>query len=63
MFDIKRALSLNKLFKDFHNNEITDFLISSQYQTRDYTASQIIALEGDPLTQIGLLLSGKVSVE
>lgn len=63
MFDIKRALSLNKLFKDFHNKEITDFLISSQYQTRDYAASQIIALEGDPLTQIGLLLSGKVSVE
>ena len=63
MFDIKQALSKNKLFKDFDNKKITDFLVNSLYQNKDYSIGQIIALEGDPLTKIGLILAGQVLVQ
>lgn len=63
MFDIKNALSLNKLFKDFYSIEITDFLVNSHYQTKDYSSGQIIALEGDPLNSLGLILNGSIEIQ
>jgi len=63
MFDIKSALSKNKLLNGFNNQEITDFLISSKYKTRDYQAGQIIAIKGESLTKIGLILIGEVEIQ
>lgn len=63
MFDISNALNINMLFKDLNNQEINYFLISSQYKIADYQAGQIIAIEGDPLTKIGLILEGTLEVQ
>ena len=63
MFDINHALSINRLFKNFTNREINQFLISSQYRTVDYPSGQIIAIEGEPLTEIGLVLDGKIEIQ
>jgi len=54
---------MNILFKDFSNQEINYFLITSQYKIADYQAGQIIAIEGDPLTKIGLILEGTLEVQ
>ena len=63
MFNIQHALNINKLFKDFNNQEINQFLISSQYRTIDYQSGQVIAIEGEPLTEIGLVLDGIVEIQ
>ncbi|MDD3657039.1 MAG: Crp/Fnr family transcriptional regulator [Atribacterota bacterium] len=63
MYDIKHALGLNKLFKDFNNKELINFLINAQYQIKDYSAGQVIALEGDTLTKIGLILGGNTEIQ
>ena len=63
MLDIRNALNMNILFKDFSNQEINYFLITSQYKIADYQAGQIIAIEGDPLTKIGLILGGTLEVQ
>lgn len=63
MFDIEKALKDNILFKDFTNQEINSFLVSSQYRTADYKTGQIIAIEGDPLSGIGLILNGLLEVQ
>lgn len=63
MFDIQHALSLNKLFKDFNNQEVNQFLVYSQFQTKNYLAGQVIAFEGEPLTKIGLILDGIIEVQ
>lgn len=63
MFNIQQALSLNKLFKDFNSQEINRFLVSAQYLTTDYSPEQVIAIEGETLTKIGLILDGKVEVQ
>lgn len=63
MFDIKRTLSKNKLFTNFENQEITDFIISSHSKTYDYQAGQIMAIRGELLTKIGLVLSGEVEIQ
>jgi len=63
MFDMKSALSKNKLFINFNNQEITDFIISSHSKTYDYQIGQIIAIKGEPLTKIGLVLSGEVEIQ
>ena len=63
MFDIQQALSLNKLFKDFNSQEINRFLVSSQYQIMNYSPEQVVAIEGETLTKIGLILDGKVEVQ
>ncbi|HZK11836.1 MAG TPA: Crp/Fnr family transcriptional regulator, partial [Atribacterota bacterium] len=63
MFDMKSALSKNKLFTNFQNQEITDFIISSHSKTYDYQAGQIMAIRDEPLTKIGLVLSGEVEIQ
>ena len=63
MLDLRNALNMNMLFKDLNNQEINHFLISSQYKITDYQAGQIIAIEGDPLTEIGLILEGTLEVQ
>jgi len=63
MFDIQKALKGNTLFKDFTNQEINSFLVSSRYRTADYKAEQIIAIEGDSLSEIGLILNGLLEVQ
>jgi len=63
MFDLRNALNINMLFKDFSNQEINYFLVSSQYKIADYQAGQIIAIEGDSLTKIGLILEGTLEVQ
>jgi len=63
MFDIKSALSKNKLFIHFNDKEITDFIISSHYKIHDYQSGQVIAIKGELLTQIGLILSGEVEIQ
>lgn len=63
MFDIKSALSKNKLFIHFKDKEITDFIISSHYKIHDYQSGQVIAIKGELLTQIGLILSGEVEIQ
>lgn len=63
MFDIQHALCINKLFKSFSNQEISQFLISSKYKIADYQNGQMIALAGDSLTEIGLVLEGKIEIQ
>lgn len=63
MLDLKKALNSNILFKNFSNQEINHFLVSSQYRILSYEAGQIIALEGDPLLGIGLVLEGTLEVQ
>jgi CRP-like cAMP-binding protein len=63
MLDIKKALNANILFRNFSNQEMNNFLISSHYRISGYEAGQIIAIEGDPLTKIGLVLEGTLEVQ
>ena len=63
MFNIQYALSTNKLFKDFTNQEINHFLISSYYRIVNYQPGQVVAIEGEPLTEIGLVLDGAIEVQ
>jgi signal-transduction protein with cAMP-binding, CBS, and nucleotidyltransferase domain len=63
MLDIKKALNANILFKNFSNQEINNFLISSHYRILSYEVGQIIAIEGDPLPEIGLVLEGTLEVQ
>jgi len=63
MFDLKRALNKNKLFINFSSQEITDFIMSSHYNTRNYQSGQIIAIKGESLTQISLILTGAVEIQ
>lgn len=63
MFDIQHALSINKLFKDFSSQEINHFLISSNYRIINYLSGQVIAIESEPLSEIGLVLDGSVEIQ
>ena len=63
MFDIRNALTINKLFQNFTNQEINQFLVSSQYKTRVYQSEQVIAMEGEAMTEIGLVLDGVIEVQ
>lgn len=63
MFDIQRVLGFNKLFKDFNSQEISWFLVTSQYQITNFSQGQFIAIEGEPLTKIGLVLDGKIEIQ
>lgn len=63
MFDIRNALTINKLFKNFTSQEINLFLVSSQHKTRDYQSEQVIAVEGEPLNEIGLVLDGVIEIQ
>jgi len=63
MLDIQKALTSNMLFKNFNSQEINYFLISSQYRISNYKPGQIIAIEGEPLTKIGLVLEGTLEVQ
>jgi len=60
MFDIQKVLRKNKLFKDFSNQEINQFLISSHYRSINYQSGQVIAFEGELLDKIGLILDGEI---
>jgi CRP-like cAMP-binding protein len=63
MFNIQYTLNINKLFKDFNSQEINQFLVSSKYRTIDYQSEQVIAIEGEPLIEIGLVLDGVIEVQ
>ena len=63
MFDIRHALRVNKLFKNLSDQELNQFLITSGYHISDFQTGQIIALEGERLTQIGLVLEGTIEVQ
>ena len=63
MFDFKSALPKNSLFADFENQEMTDFIDSSHSKTVQYSIGQIIAIRGEPLNKIGLVLSGEVEIQ
>ncbi len=63
MFNIQHALSINKLFKDFSNQEINYFLISSYYRIVNYQPGQVVAIESEPLTEIGLVLDGIIEIQ
>ncbi|MDD4363123.1 MAG: Crp/Fnr family transcriptional regulator [Atribacterota bacterium] len=63
MFDVQHSLSKNILFKEFTKIEINQFLVYSNYKTIDYQKNQVVALEGDPLTMIGLVLAGTLEIQ
>jgi CRP-like cAMP-binding protein len=63
MLDIKKALNSNILFKNFSNQDVNNFLVSSHYRILSYEAGQIIAIEGDPLLGIGLVLEGTLEIQ
>lgn len=50
-------------FNHLNENEIESILPSIDYNVKKYTKSQIIALEEDHLTGIGIILEGKIEMQ
>lgn len=63
MFDLKKALSECQLFNKFAEAEISDMLVNTRYRINEYSRDQVIAIEGDPASSIGIVLDGNVEVQ
>lgn len=51
------------LFNGFNEKEILDILININYKKSFYKKGETIALEDDPISTIGIILSGSVDVQ
>ncbi|MBA1336841.1 MAG: hypothetical protein HPY66_3277 [Firmicutes bacterium] len=63
MFDLKKALSECQLFNKFTEIEISDMLVNTRYRINAYSRDQVIAIEGDPASSIGIVLEGNIEVQ
>jgi len=63
MYDLKRTLSTCILFKDFSDKDITNMLANTDYRTTSFSKDQIIAVEGENISSIGIILEGIIEVQ
>lgn len=63
MYDLKKALAASPLFKNFTEKDISDMLVYTNYKISSFSKNQTIAIEGDPITSIGIILEGSIEVQ
>ncbi len=63
MYELKETLGSSRLFKGFHQNEIYDMLLHTQYRTSSFIKGQVVALEGEHASSIGIVLEGTIEVQ
>lgn len=63
MYNIFEQLEQCELFKGFDKLKIQKILKNSYYEVVKYTKGEIIALEGDEIKALGVVLSGDVDVK
>jgi len=60
---ILARLSGMALFQDFSKNELTDILVSSKYEIREYGKGEIIHLQNEICRFLEIILTGKLTVQ
>jgi CRP-like cAMP-binding protein len=63
MFDLKRALTASQLFSNFTEREISNMLVNTKYKIESYSKDQVIAIEGEVASSMGIVLEGNVEVQ
>ncbi len=63
MYNLKKSLQTSCLFKDFTEKDITNMLIETRYKITDFAKDEIIAIEGDQISHIGIILEGTVEIQ
>ncbi|KEH98950.1 cAMP-binding protein [Clostridium botulinum C/D str. BKT12695] len=63
MDNLINSLNLCFLFNNFENDDILKIINSINYKVTSYEKGETIAIEGDPIHSIGLVLDGCVEVQ
>lgn len=63
MNSIVKNLKLCMLFNDFSEDDIYKMLTDINYKIASFTKDQTIALEGDPLSSVAIVIEGNVEVQ
>ncbi|MCT4507489.1 MAG: Crp/Fnr family transcriptional regulator [Tepidibacter sp.] len=63
MFDLEKILKSSVLFKNIGDINLNDMLSNINYKIKSFNKNELIAIEGDSLTSIGILLSGNVEIQ
>ncbi|GAA0181641.1 Crp/Fnr family transcriptional regulator [Clostridium sediminicola] len=57
------ALTKCSLFEEFQNEELEGIISGLNYKIEQYNKNQYIAMEGDPIGGIGIVINGSVEVQ
>lgn len=60
---IIKALQCSELFKGFSNNEIQAMLQSTPYSLISFGKNQVIAVEGEACSSIGIIINGSIDIK
>lgn len=63
MQNIGENLASCTLFENFTATEIVNILSNTKYKINKYKKSETIALEGDPISSIGIILLGNIEIQ
>lgn len=63
MKNIGERLAFCTLFKDFTTEETSKILSATNYKIAKYKRGEVIALEDDPISSIGIILEGGIEVQ
>ncbi len=63
MNSIVKNLKLCMLFNDFSEDDLYKMLTDINYKIGSFTKDQTIALEGDPLSRVAIVIEGNVEVQ
>lgn len=63
MSDLENILKSSILFKNIVDTNLNDILSNINYTIKSFNKNELIAIEGDPLNSIGILISGNVEIQ
>ncbi|WP_099187880.1 Crp/Fnr family transcriptional regulator [Tepidibacter mesophilus] len=63
MLDLQSTLKLSVLFKNVSDNDLNNILSNINYKIKSFNKNELIAIEGDPLNSIGIVISGNVEIQ
>ncbi|CAH2212701.1 Crp/Fnr family transcriptional regulator [Tepidibacter aestuarii] len=63
MLNLENILKSSVLFKNIVDDNLNDILSNINYKMKSFNKNELIAIEGDPLNSIGILISGNVEIQ
>lgn len=60
---VSKYLITCTLFKGFNEDEINSILSNANYKVTNFKKGETIAIEGDPISSIGIILEGSIEVQ
>ena len=63
MIELIETLRESALFKGFGNADLSKLLAGTRYRVSAYSKDQVIALEGDDASSVGIVLEGMIEVQ